>query len=385
MRYLALCCIVKDEDRLLKEWLCYHALLGVEHFFLYDNMSKTPVASLLGDFIAEKQVTVRRLHGQAMQKTAYNNALQEFGPQCHWLGFIDVDEFVCPKKDNDLRALLAEFEDYGGLGIAWDIFSANGHTERPSGLVTENYTRCFTAQEMSREEHIKSFVQPARVKENLNPHAFSYQPGFFCVNEDHIPIPRYSHRTFSLRRKVALNHYYYRSQEDYAEKISRGRADTGKSAEQAGGRKMQDFFAHLARETREETSILRFVPALKKALAAKTLPGQPEYLKTGLELYQYTDLATKLLEAGQREKAFLCLCQAIPAYGGQTELWTILALLSRLDKRLDRAELFLRKALSLEEAPHAYKELAALRLAQNRRGEAELLELFINSLPKIPE
>ena len=28
MRYLALCCIVKDENMFLKEWLAYHALLG---------------------------------------------------------------------------------------------------------------------------------------------------------------------------------------------------------------------------------------------------------------------------------------------------------------------------------------------------------------------
>ena len=43
MRYLALCCIVKDENMFLKEWLAYHALLGVEHFYIYDNMSAVPV------------------------------------------------------------------------------------------------------------------------------------------------------------------------------------------------------------------------------------------------------------------------------------------------------------------------------------------------------
>ena len=54
MKYLGLCAIVKDEDPFLEEWICHHALLGVEGFIifgtngqtLYDQARRTLKASL---------------------------------------------------------------------------------------------------------------------------------------------------------------------------------------------------------------------------------------------------------------------------------------------------------------------------------------------------
>jgi hypothetical protein len=39
--------LIKDENRYLLEHLAYNAAAGVEHFFIYDNMSSTPVADFL--------------------------------------------------------------------------------------------------------------------------------------------------------------------------------------------------------------------------------------------------------------------------------------------------------------------------------------------------
>ncbi len=373
MRYLSVCCIAKDEDLLIKEWLCYHHLLGVEHFYIYDNMSKVPIRELLGDFVSDSQVTVRRVHGEAMQKSVYQNALHDFGPECHWLGFIDVDEFVCPLHDDDLRITLSEYEDYGGLGIAWDMFSSNGHENRPDGLIIENYTRSFTIQAMAKDEHIKSFVQPAKVLDNFNPHVFTYAGDAFCVNEDHLPIPEGCHRTISLRRKVKLNHYFYRSREDFTDKVRRGRADVGKARQ----RSIDDFDRHLGVETWEDRHILRFAPAVKKLMAAGRLPEQPLYAASRLELYQYTDMAVELIKAGRFEKAFIRLCHAIPFYPRNSELWTMLGLIARNMGNLERAELFLRRALRYEETYHAYNELIALRKAQGRRDDVAQVARFL--------
>lgn len=60
MRYLALCCIAKDEDPFLKEWIAYHSLLGVEHFFIYDNESRRPIREVLDGFTDSSRVTIRR-------------------------------------------------------------------------------------------------------------------------------------------------------------------------------------------------------------------------------------------------------------------------------------------------------------------------------------
>ena len=39
--------LIKDENRYLLEHLAYNAAAGVQHFFIYDNMSRVPVADFL--------------------------------------------------------------------------------------------------------------------------------------------------------------------------------------------------------------------------------------------------------------------------------------------------------------------------------------------------
>jgi hypothetical protein len=39
--------LIKGENRYLLEHLAYNAAAGVEHFFIYDNLSDTPVADFL--------------------------------------------------------------------------------------------------------------------------------------------------------------------------------------------------------------------------------------------------------------------------------------------------------------------------------------------------
>ena len=37
--YFSICAIFKDESLSIKEWIEYHKLIGVEHFYLYNNNS----------------------------------------------------------------------------------------------------------------------------------------------------------------------------------------------------------------------------------------------------------------------------------------------------------------------------------------------------------
>ena len=74
--YLSLCLIAKDENTYLKEWLDYHILLGVEHFWIYDNDSTIPLAKSIQAYIEKGWVTVNTIHGKGMQLYAYDHCLQ---------------------------------------------------------------------------------------------------------------------------------------------------------------------------------------------------------------------------------------------------------------------------------------------------------------------
>ena len=59
-RKLALCTIFQDEARYLREWIEFHRLQGVEHFFLYDNRSHDEPGRVLKPWLDAGVVTLRQ-------------------------------------------------------------------------------------------------------------------------------------------------------------------------------------------------------------------------------------------------------------------------------------------------------------------------------------
>lgn len=127
MYYTSICTLAKDEDKNLKEWVLYNFAIGFEHIVIYDNNSKNPIKNTLSEFISNGLVTVFDLDlEKAQQLSAYVHCLNTWARNSFWLAFIDIDEFIVPISKNDIRDMLDEYKEYGGLGINWKIFSSMG-------------------------------------------------------------------------------------------------------------------------------------------------------------------------------------------------------------------------------------------------------------------
>ncbi|KAA0991977.1 glycosyltransferase family 2 protein [Dyadobacter aurulentus] len=254
--YLSLCCIVKDENDYLAEWLDYHRKIGVTHFFIYDNGSKKPIAETIDSLGLADIVTVTEIPGRNKHVKAYQHCLDHFGNSSRWIGFIDTDEFIVPKTgDADFTRQLKGYEPYGGLGLSWLIFGSNGHKTRPLGGQLESFTKRSDIDFLANK-HIKSVVQPRYVQSAFKSHCFKYKPGYFCVNEHLIKIED-SFAEPSIDT-VQLNHYYCRSLEEYQEKIKRGISDTKRE------RKLDEFYYHDGESNRvEDRTILEVLARAK--------------------------------------------------------------------------------------------------------------------------
>ena len=216
MYYATICAIAKDEEFFIKEWVEYHLLIGFEYIYIYDNNSHVPVAKILSEYIDNGLATVIDFPRDVdQQRIAYMDCLQKYGNQCKWMAFIDIDEFIVPNAADDIRDILDRYGDYGGLAIHWKMFGSGGHKIRPDGGVIKNYN-----QVVSCNNHIKSIVQPAKVNKVFTPHNFGYLDGSFCVNEDYIPVASY--QSYHISKTVQINHYYYKSLEDFKDKLKRG-------------------------------------------------------------------------------------------------------------------------------------------------------------------
>ena len=94
---LAVVAILKNEGHYLKEWLDYHLLAGVNHFYLYDNESSDNQREVAAPYVKAGLVNYISMPGKAMQMVAYNDAVNRFKFQCRYMVFIDGDEFIFPK------------------------------------------------------------------------------------------------------------------------------------------------------------------------------------------------------------------------------------------------------------------------------------------------
>src|SRR6478752_5390358 len=90
--------ILKDEDAFVEEWVAYHRLLGVDHFYLYDNDPRQPLSELLAphwDYVTVRPWLIdhddQRYPGRTKQVKAYAHCLQNDAANYTWVAFIDGD------------------------------------------------------------------------------------------------------------------------------------------------------------------------------------------------------------------------------------------------------------------------------------------------------
>lgn len=269
-----LCAIARDEHEAdLREWVCHHLGLGFSHVTLYDNGSRRPLRETLAPLLAAGAVSVIDFPlREAPQLSAYYHALRLWRGRVCWLAFLDIDEFLVPLSpppapgETILPRLLRPYERFGGLALHWMLMGSAGHDARPAGATLGNYREA-----QGLDPHVKSIVRPEQAVRPLSPHHFAYAEGYFAVNEDGFPVS--GPQSYPTARHLRVNHYYYKSREDFAAKIARGLA----TPVPGGVRSMENFLAGLRRPAWPDEAVLPWLPggAVWAARAGWPWPAPP--------------------------------------------------------------------------------------------------------------
>lgn len=247
--YTTICAIVKDEELNIPHWVDYHFAIGFDRIYIFDNNSKTSVKKQLSDYIKQGIVEVQDITLEEFpQLSAYASFLKHYGEESHWVAFIDADEYINIKSSTDISEFLQDYEEFPAIGISWKMFGSNGHLKRPQESPDRAYTSCISEHQL-----IKSIVRPEQVKKVSSPHHFIYKDGQLCINEHRIPIV--GPRSYHTSEKIQINHYYYKSQQDFEDKKMRGLATPVKGRT---GYTNDQFYAQAKILGEQETSILRF-------------------------------------------------------------------------------------------------------------------------------
>lgn len=138
--HVSVCQIFKDEAPYLREWIEYHLLIGVDHFYFYDNNSSDDYAHVLQPYLEKGIVTLVKWPKEHAQTEAYEDCIRRFRKESDWIGFTDVDEFVVPVSEETLPAFLDRFSRRPSVLIYWRFFGSGGRLDRDlKGLVTEDF------------------------------------------------------------------------------------------------------------------------------------------------------------------------------------------------------------------------------------------------------
>lgn len=266
---VSLCLIFFNEANYLKEWIEYHRIVGVDHFYLYDNLSTDNSMEILQPYIEEGVVEVIEWPDRPGQMTAYIDCARRHKEESDWIGFIDTDEFIVPVKNDNIKDFLAGFRDRGSVLINWKYFGYDGHISRNiKNLVTEDFTQ--TTKKYSQLG--KCFWNTRYAYRDDNPENMWQIHWLYTVSPDGRLNPLVNcfdevcNEKYQFAKKeefpIQINHYMNKSYEEYCERKKHGSAMTADGSY----RNINQFYQDESLMNSYEKFIFKYLGKLKSKL-----------------------------------------------------------------------------------------------------------------------
>ena len=164
---LAVAMMFQNEAPYLKEWIEYHKMVGVEHFWLYNDASTDNWQKVLEPYITEGLVEVIDWQSGgyhryiAAQRFAMRDALRRSSGVTSWLAVIDTDEFLIPMQEKTISECLEKhFKQAAAAYVNWHHFGTNRSYLKQGESLLFKLTAC------SKKGHPKNGVGKSIVRPN---------------------------------------------------------------------------------------------------------------------------------------------------------------------------------------------------------------------------
>ena len=263
----------RDEAPYLKEWVEYHRMLGVEHFYLYNNESADNYLEVLEPYVKANIVEILDWPDVfdiafMRQRAAFNHCLQRVKGKTSWLAIIDIDEFIVPVQTDDLKSFLSKYDSkkyVGAIQMNWQLYGTSFLPSIPEGklLIESLILKApwdYTTEDLPCNTRFKSIVRPQAIEE-YKVHGGTFKNSYYAVpkggGERDQPIQI---------DEIRLNHYFTRAEDFfYGVKIGRRLQNRPDSYLAVMMQKLIDL------NQVEDTIMNRFVPALKERMKESSL------------------------------------------------------------------------------------------------------------------
>lgn len=235
---VVICSIFKNEAAFMQEWIIFHKIVGVEHFYLYNHSSADDYKKVLDPFIRDGSVTLidwPETSDESPDNPAifnvYKNWYENYRQDTQWCCFLDLDEYLCPKYSPNINEYLTTFIKYPCVIVYWKFFCSSGNLYHDfSKLVEEQYITCYP-----KMLNIGRTIYNTNFDIDFNDKRNKYMMHRLYTKFDKKKLPPYN----SFRRPVVwdidavsnkgkfdiqVNHYWSKAYAEFCKKAGRGDA-----------------------------------------------------------------------------------------------------------------------------------------------------------------
>lgn len=212
---LSICAIFKNEANYLKEWIEYHRLVGVDHFYLYNNGSTDNFKNVLNPYIKKGHVTLINwpdclthqdeenvfIRVLGTQIPAYENAAKfRTVKETKWLVFADINEFLVPSNTSKLTEVLERYREYPGVTLMCDYFDASKVDTLPKRKLLIETLELTHAPKQNLQKQVKKTIFKPDLCEG-----FTWPP-YACIFKNHQSAVTVG------KQELRINYYAYRNE-----------------------------------------------------------------------------------------------------------------------------------------------------------------------------
>lgn len=230
-----LCCIGRQENAYIREYVEYNKVLGFTNICLFDNNydGEDDFNDVIGDYIKDGFVILKDYRNRKVcQLDAYNECYKTYGEEYDWIAFFDIDEFMFINCNKTIGEYLArpEFNDYDMLHINWLMFGDGGQTKNNGRGLLERIPQALEINHKGIYDfpdnfHCKSIIRGGLKEVNWGKTPHTPINHIKCCNSYGIQCESASPFVPYDFRNAGLRHFSTKTAEEYALKIKRGFPD----------------------------------------------------------------------------------------------------------------------------------------------------------------
>lgn len=264
---IAICCIAKNENLYIREWVEYHKVLGIDHITIYDNNDPNgeKFDEVIEDYIISGFCRIINYRGkQLCQLDAYNHFYTNNKDTYDWIAFIDCDEFMTIGKNikGSIKSALnnIRYIPYQMIHVNWMNYGDNNLVDYDNRPILSRFSIPTLPYDFKwyydfpDNNHTKTIVRGGLRKVTFIHTHYCASPYYYCCNDKGTKVNMESPFSAYDFDYIYIRHFRTKTIGEYIKKIQRGGADMTMDEYKTKFR-IDDFFVVNERTPEKESYI----------------------------------------------------------------------------------------------------------------------------------